>query len=291
MTKAQVLFGFLQLDLPGTLAVAEGRYVIRDGDIERVLVLQTLGAPPPPRRRRRRPRETSADALPPPLPLTRATVVRAFEPFEGEAAASAWLQSSIASEEAIDALLDEALAVLNHTLHTHAVVSGDTHAQALTARHAAAARVGYGTGQEVAVSDFTDAREVEARAGVAPKRRRQDELRPQERIAAVLGDRERMDPCEPILLRARADLDVGRVREAALQTRVGVEALLAEFTAPPAGPDHEEDMATLRARAGEAQDLATRALAGDLDTRQVDQLADLLGIAERVIRRRRVLRG
>ena len=45
----------------------------------------------------------------------------------------------------------------------------------------------------------------------------------------MLGGRERVDVCETLLLRARADLDAGREREAALQLRVGLEALLAEL--------------------------------------------------------------
>src|SRR6185312_10223086 len=78
------LFGFTQFDFAGRLAVADGRYVIR-GDVgERVLVLETLGAPPPTGRRRRKPRETGSDDLPAELPLTRVTVVRAFEPLEDE---------------------------------------------------------------------------------------------------------------------------------------------------------------------------------------------------------------
>ncbi len=284
------LFGFTQLDLPGTLPVADGRYVVREGDTERVLVLQTLGAPPPPRRRRK-PRRAEGDASAPQLPLTRATLVRAFAPFEAERDAGVWLEAASASDESLDSLLSEALDALNRATHTQATVSGEPRVRSLAPHDPTATRIGYGSGEQVAIGDFTEARELDPRAGTSPKRRRQEELRPQERIAAVLGDRERIDPCEPLLLRARADFDAGRMREAALQLRVGTEALLAEFTDPPSDPDHDTDIAALRARKPDAAALAQQALTSDLSATDTDQLSDLLDIAERIIRRRRVLRA
>ena len=41
--------------------------------------------------------------------------------------------------------------------------------------------------------------------------------------------------CEELVLRARADLDAGRFREAALQARVALESLLAEMPEIPGG--------------------------------------------------------
>ncbi len=52
---------------------------------------------------------------------------------------------------------------------------------------------------------------------------------PEERFAALLGAREQALVGEELVLRARADLDAGRPREAALQARVALEALLAEL--------------------------------------------------------------
>ncbi len=284
------LFGFTQLDLAGTLPPADGRYVLRDGETERVLVLQTLGAPPPPRRRRRRARESEAGA-PAELPLTRATVIRAFQPFEDERAANAWLEAAIDSEETIDGLVAEALDALNRTLHAQAVASGDPHLQALSVDRASIARLGHGSGQQVAVGDFADAREIAPRAGDSRRRQRDDDLRPQERVAALLGGREQPDPCEPLLLRARADLDAGRNREAALQLRVGLEALLAQLTDPPSNPDHTNDMATLKARRTEVGEVANTALTGELGAEQLAATRELLALCERVLRRRRVLGG
>ena len=81
----------------------------------------------------------------------------------------------------------------------------------------------------------------------------------------MLGGRERLDACETLLLRARADLDAGRQREAALQLRVGLEALLVELQGALADPGHEEDMATLTERRTEAGEAANAALRGELD--------------------------
>ena len=287
------LFGFAQLDFAGTLLVADGRYVLREGDKERVLVIETLGAPPAPRRRRRRPRDADGDATPATLPLTRATVVRASERFAGAKEASGWLEEAVATEGAIDSLVDEAIELINRALHAHGVASGDPHLQALTPRLAVATRLGYGSGEEVADSSFSAAREVDVKTGGSATRRQQraEELRPQERLAAVLGGRERFDTCETLLLRARADLDAGRTREAALQLRVGLEALLIELRGALADPGHEGDMGMLSSRRQEAGELANQALGGDLNAEQTQSVGELIETCERVLRRRRVLRG
>jgi hypothetical protein len=284
------LFGFAQFELAGTLAVPDGRYVIRDEAGERVLVIETFGAPAIPRRRRRRPRESNPDSPPPTLPVAKATAIRAFEPFDEEEEASRWLTDAVATEESIDHLLADGIGVLNRALHTHAVASGDPSVQILTSQRAFAVRLGYGSGDEVAAGDCTAAREVDTQAGPSSRRRqRAEELRPQERLAAVLGGREQLDACETLLLRARADLDAGRNREAALQLRVGLEALLAELPGAVSDPGHEEDIATLTSQRPEAGKLANAALEGDLNPAQLETLRELLAISERVLRRRRVL--
>ncbi len=292
MTEGPKLFGFTQLDFAGTLAVGDGRYVLREGERERVLVLETLGAPPPPRRRRRRAKEAAPVDDPAPLPLARATLVRAFEQFVAADDALAWVEASVAAEDAVDALIEEAIGILNQALHAHAVASSDPQPQALTPRLAVAARVGYGSGAEVADGQFSAAREIDVRtAGGSRRQQLAEEMRPQERVAAVLGGRERLDACETLILRARADLDAGRIREAALQLRVGLEAVLAELRGAVADAGHVEHMATLESRRHEAGDLANGALNGDLDGEATEQVRELLETCERILRRRRVLRG
>ncbi len=253
-------------------------------------MLETLGAPA--RRRRRRAREVEADAAPSPLPLARTTLVRAFGAFADEAEARGWLEESAAAEETVDALLAEAIEALNWALHAHAVASSEPVPQAMSLRRAVAARIGYGSGEQVASGEFSAAREIDVHAGAASRRRhRAEELRPQEHIAAVLGGRERFDACETLLLRARADLDAGRSREAALQLRVGLEALLVELKGALSDPGHEEDMAALEAHRKKVGDLANQALSGELTSAQLDAVREFLSICERILRRRRILQG
>jgi hypothetical protein len=155
-----------------------------------------------------------------------------------------------------------------------------------------AVRIGYGSGEETADGRFTASREVDVWAsGASKRRRRQEDLRPQERVAAVLGGREQIDLCETLLLRARADLDAGRSREATLQLRIGLEALLAETTGAVGDPGHEEDLGTLRERRQEVGEAANQALRGELDAERATAVGELLAVSERVLRRRRVLRG
>lgn len=291
MTDGSKFFGCVQFDLAGALAVADGRYVVRDNGEEMVLVIETLGAPAPARRRRRRPRESSADPSPPELPLARVTIVRSAHPFTTEVEAAGWLEEVVADEGATDELIANGLAQLNRALHVGTVAAGDPHPQAFTPARAAAVRIGYGRGEQVADGAFTNAREIDVHGGTSKRRQRDEALRPQERLAAVLGDREQLDACETLILRARADLDAGRYREAALQLRVGLDALLAELADGVDDPGHDEDMATLSSRLDGVAAAADAALRGDIDATQHDTVEESTAICERVLRRRRVLRG
>lgn len=282
----------MQFELPGELGVPDGRYLARGDSGERVLVFETVGAPPPPRRRRRRPRQAEASAEPAPLPLSRVTVVRAHEPFERNEDAERWLGETVADEETSDEAVVEALALLNRVLHAQALASADPLGYELRAERATVVRIGHGSGKEVAAGRFAAAHEIDARgSGRSQRHRRDEELRPQERLAAVIGGRESLDACETLILRARADLDADRRREAALQLRVGLEALLVELDGALADPGHDEDMATLQARRSEAGAAANEALHGELNATNLSSLRELLDACERVLRRRRVLRG
>jgi hypothetical protein len=115
------------------------------------------------------------------------------------------------------------------------------------ADHALVVRVGYGGGDDVADGRFAAAFESTARPARA---RRTDRLAPQERLAALLGGRDRVLACEELVLRARADLDAGREREAALQARIALEAALAELGGDALPVD--------RAAVGEAANAALR---------------------------------
>jgi len=286
------LFGFAQLDFAGPLPLADGRYLSRGGDGESVLVVKTLGAPAPPARRRRRPRLVEPDSELSPLPLARVTAVRAFAPFESAEDAVRWLDEATEAEDTADVLVADGIGLLNRALYVHAVAAADPLGQQLTPERAVAVRIGYGDGEEVADSRFTAAREVDVWAsGASRRRQREEDLRPQERVATVLGGREQVDVCEPLLLRARADLDAGRDRAAALQLRVGLEALLVELEDAVTDPGHGDDMAALNGRRAEVGEAANSALGGALGSEQAHRVRELLGICERVLRRRRILSG
>lgn len=287
------LFGFVQFDFAGSLPLADGRYLAGSpgSGEEAVLVLQRLGVPFLGERRRRRGRSLTAESDPAALPLTRATVIRAAAPFEERPQAARWLDEASEAEEAAEALAGEAIATLNRALHTQAVAAADPYGRQLAADQAERVLLGYGSGEETAEGRFTDARAIDLRPRAGSRRRkREEELRPQERVAAVLRGRERLDACETLLLRARTDLDAGRAREAALQLRVGLEALLAELDGAVEDPAHERDLTTLRngqAAADLAAASATRAEPSDEERAAVQEL---LAVSERILRRRRVLR-
>jgi hypothetical protein len=278
------------------LPLADGRYLARDLDPpekESVLVLRRTAAPAASGRRRRRDRAAEADGEQRSLTLTRVTAIRAFAPFASEEDAARWLDEACEAEDTVEVLVSDGLALLNRALHAQAVASGSPSSRSeLAAEQAERVLIGYGSGEETADSRYTQAREADLTPRRSSRRRRrEEELRPQERVAAVLRGREELDTCETLLLRARADLDAGRSREAALQLRVGLEALLVELKDALADPGHEEDMSALQSRRSEAGEVANAALRGDLDPAQLENVQALLEISERVLRRRRVLRG
>jgi hypothetical protein len=225
------------------------------------------------------------------LTFSRATAIRAFAPFGDTGEAARWLDEVCEAEDTLEVLVSEGLALLNRALHAQTLATANPSSTEVRAEGAERVLIGYGSGEEVADGRFSDAREVDVSPQAGRHRRREEELRPQERVAALLGGRERADACETLLLRARADLDAGRDREAALQLRVGLEALLVELKGALADPGHEEDMGTLGERRGEVGEAANAALGGALSDEQRIRIEDLLQICERVLRRRRVLRG
>jgi hypothetical protein len=179
------------------LPLADGRYLARAGEGEEsVLVLKQVGAPPAAGRRRRRPRRVDSDDEPAALTLTRATAIRAFAPLADEGEAARWLDEACEAEDTIDVLVDEGLALLNRALHAQAVAAASPRAKSeLAAEAAERILVGYGSGEEVAASRFRDARAVDVAPRASRRSQREQELRPQERVAAVLGGREHLDAC------------------------------------------------------------------------------------------------
>jgi hypothetical protein len=182
-----------------------------------VLVISGIDAPRRLRRGSRRPRP--AEPGPAPVEVTRATVVAAAT-LDGEAAAESWLAA------ADDATVADALAVLNRALHARRVATADPYAGEVRGADATVTRVGYGTGDEVAEGWWTVARELPTEV---PRIARESALRPVERFSALLSGRDVALACELLALRARADLEQGRDREAALQLEAALAAARSEL--------------------------------------------------------------
>lgn len=261
------------------------------GEAEHVLVVSGLTGPAAEfrrgRRRRGRAARSDPEAAAPELPVTRMTVIRPG-PFDGADDAEAWLGRVEASEQERAELAAEAIGIVNRALHAHAVAAQDPHGGGVSAQAATATRIGWGGGDELADGRYAEAIDVEP---ARSRRNRTEALRPQERLAAALGGREPTEACETLLLRARADLDGGRNREAALQLRVGLEALLAEVGADGAGADQAVDLAALGDRLSATAKTANAALAGELSPALAEGVAETLRLCERVLRRRRILAG
>jgi len=273
-------FRFVQFEFPWALGPADGRYVVRaaaDAPPSHVLVLATLGAPERRRLRGRRARDVAPQPPPAPVTTARATVVDA-DPVSADEA-ERWLAGA-GQEDAERALAHVARAVRAHRL---ADADPAVHEPALA--QALSVRAGYGAGEQVADGRWRAARELPP-AGPG-RRRRVAGLRPQERLAALLGGHADPLACEELALRARHDLDHGQLREAALQLRAALDAALAEL-APAA--DSSADMARrleeLRELRPAVAALADEVLGGVMPPAASEALAAALQRLEAALRSR-----
>jgi len=231
----QQLFVFIQLEFPWTLGPADGRYLIRredDGEPERVVVVGTLQAAHQPiaaapgwggRSLLRRVRATSTPTgpEPAPVPTSRVTVIDPLA-LAAEAQARAWL-----AELDRDREVWAAAAAVNRVIHSHRIASADPYVHEVSPSQALVIRAGWGEGEQVADGRWLHARALSSpdgwgtgRRGDSRRRARRDRswaLRPQERLAALLGARGAALLCEELVLRARQDLDHARVAHAALE--------------------------------------------------------------------------
>jgi hypothetical protein len=252
-----------------------------------VLVLETVGAPVGRRQRRprKRPRPQPAEsgAEPDSVEIFRLTVIFADRPFAGEPDAAGWLAGLEGDEEALDSEVDAGLRVVNRALHAQRAAAQDAFVADVSPSGALGVRVGYGAGDALAEGEFTQAVEV---SPSAQRQRRVDALRPQERVARALGGHEQVPLHESHLLRARADLDCGRLREAAIELRAGIEALLADPTGRSSSEDEASDLAALSEQGPGLTAAARAALQAEPEP---EPLSEALLIAERVVRRRRIL--
>lgn len=193
------------------------------------------------------------------------------KPFDSAADADEWLRIN-SSELTGD--VEDATRELNLVLRSHRAAACDPYARDVRPAQALVVRVGYGDGDQVADGHYTQAVELSKEP---PKKRRGEALAPQERLAAILGGRDRLLVGEELLLRARLDIDAGRLREAALQARIALEALLEELD-----DKFIEGLRTLRDPLARA---ANYALEGGLTDEDAAAVVDTVEQMERAVRR------
>jgi len=229
------LFLFIQCELPWELGPPDGRYLLRsesDGEPERVIVLATLGAGratltreagPLRRRAAARKRPVAAEPEPELVTTASATIVDPVS-VSAERQARAWLDELRPERE-----VAAAFAALNRVLHAQRIATADPYAREVSPAQALTIRAGWGEGEQVAEGQWLHAVELPLTGARARVRRRASALRPDERLAEMLGARERPLLCEELTLRARLDLDQGRLEHATIELDRALFAALAEL--------------------------------------------------------------
>jgi hypothetical protein len=209
--------------------------------------------------------------------VTRATVIDAV-PLPDADRAEAWLAGALAGPDTVAA----ALGVLTRAVAAHRLAAADPWLADPDPARALAARAGYGAGEEVANGDWEVARPLAQAA--RPRGRRA--LVPAERVAALLSGRDAALACEELALRARADLDRGRGREAALQLDAALRTALAELQGWRGHRDVADRLAELERHLAPVAAAADAALRGGLDASSMAAVDTALGRLEAALRAR-----
>ncbi len=244
-----------------------------------MVVFAALHAPRASRLRRGRPVALpSGDIEPEPVPITRVTVIAA-EPFADEEEARQWLARCGGRSDHDEEELRWASEHLNVAMSAYRVAAADAHARDVSSSQALRARLGYGSGSDLVNGGWNDALLLPPDRRGSKVRRRM--LSPEEELAGILtGRRPSGFPSEELLLRARLDLDAGRLVEATLQTRVAAEALAAEL-------EGDAGAAGVARYAEGAAALCGAALSTGLTDAQAAELGRMVAELERTVRRRR----
>ncbi|HSZ05929.1 MAG TPA: hypothetical protein VK778_12140 [Solirubrobacteraceae bacterium] len=304
----QQLFVFIQLEFPWLLGPADGRYLLRraDGEPEHVVVLGVLragrqpfgasaavrggGGALPLGRLRKGARSMPTDPEPVAVATTRVTVIDPIS-LAADNQARAWL-----AELDRDREIRAAVGVVNRVIHAHRIATADPYIHEVSPAQALVIRAGWGEGEQVADGRWLHARALpwaqDRGAGrSAPGSRRvigRDRswaLRPQERLAALLGGRGAALLCEELALRARQDLDHGRPAHAALELDRAFALGLVELRA-----ERRQDLAIRIAELEQlrpgVQASARAALARNGDAPGEDVIAHALGRLEATLRAR-----
>jgi len=274
-------FGFVQWEFAGRLGPDPGRYPVRrfaGDDVHGIVVIGGYEAPRRTLLPRTRRAKATRSAEPATVDVTRATVIDA-QPLADHEAAKAWLERAAGPEA--EQVVTGALALLNRAMAGHRVAAADPLQPDADPGRALVTRVGYGLGEHVAEGDWEAARELPAQ-----RERRSRMLVPQQRLAALLGGRDVALACEELALRARADLDAGREREAAMQLHVALEAAVAELESWRGRGDMGERIDELSGLRDGAADAANAAIQGGLEPSEVASVSRALKRLEAALRAR-----
>jgi hypothetical protein len=301
----QQLFVFIQMEFPWSLGPADGRYLLRRGpesEPERVVVLGTLeagrqaiggrpaGSGSSPSLLSRLQRKTATlptDPDPAPVATTRVTVIDPIS-LSAENQARAWLAELDRDHE-----VGAAIAIVNRVVHSHRIASADPYVHEVSPAQALVIRAGWGEGEQVADGRWLHARGLPWPAGDrgsaglrrTSARNRSAALRPQERLAALLGARGAALLCEEVTLRARQDLDHGRLAHAAIELERALTLALGELRA-----ERRQDLAIrlaeLEQLAPDVQAQAQAVLSADGAQPDAEVLAHALGRLEAALRAR-----
>ncbi len=204
----------------------------------------------------------------------------AAEAFSSADRAEPWLAGLKGDRASRDAAVAADSRTLNEVLHAYRLAAGDPYTQAVASRHALAVRLGYGSGDEVAAGRLSAALELPPPDRLAGARRAHSS---DERLVAMLAGREQPLVAEELVLRARADAAAGRLREAALQCRIALEALLAEASMLPDGSAARGRLTQHRAAVADA---ANAALQGPLSQALEDAVGTTIDQMDVLLRRR-----
>jgi hypothetical protein len=217
-------------------------------------------------------------------------MVRAWLPFDSESGAAAWL-AEVETGESTDSLLEEMLASLDRALAAEAAATGRAYVPSVRLGDLLGARIGYADGDRASEGSYLEALEIDARGGTAsPRRERLNRTRPLARIAAILGESDRSLACEFLVPRIRSDLSGGRVMSAALALEIAIRATVREMDDVLDDPGHEADLDRLEELLPDLSRMTDALLSdGEPWPGLEDSVEEPLALAERVLRRRRVL--
>jgi hypothetical protein len=284
---AQSLFCFLQVDMPFELGVPDGRWMVRkpgSEEVERVVVLTTVGARAAGRRRRRGGAQAGTEE-PPSVPVSRATLIAAAA-LPDELAAGRWLDGIDAEQEV--AIAFEAL---NRLLAAHRIAAADPYAREVAPAQALTLRAGFGAGEQVYHGRWLRARELSPRRPSRWRRgRRATILRSQERLASVLAAPQGPLLCEEFALRARLDLDHRRLAHASSELERALSLAVLELRGEP-GSRIVGRVSELRDLLAEVREIATRLFPGEVLPARAPQAGDAEKLAHALDRLEAALRA